>query len=187
MTVSARTLAALVSTAVLGGLVAVGAVALLGGLGGDTTVVTETIQATSTELGPANGAMSVNAIYETASPGVVQINSTTKSDASSSTAGEQHALGSGFVVDKSGHIVTNYHVVEGADQITVSFSNRDTVEATLIGTDPSTDLAVLRVGVNPKALTPASPRELRQASKWATRSSRSATRSGSTAPRPRAS
>ena len=154
MTLSARTLVALVATAVLGGLVAVGAVALLGGLEGDTTVVTETVQATRTELGPANGAMSVNEIYETAAPGVVQINSTTKSDGSTSTAGEQHALGSGFVVDKSGHIVTNYHVVEGADQITVSFSNRDTVEATLVGTDPSTDLAVLRVGVDAKALTP---------------------------------
>src|SRR4249920_2471271 len=152
MTFSGRTLAALLSTAILGGFVAVGAVALLGGLEGDTTVVTETVQSTSTELGPTTGAMSVNEIYETAAPGVVQINSTTKSDAS--TASEQRALGSGFVVDKSGHIVTNYHVVEGADRITVSFSNRDTVEATLVGTDPSTDLAVLRVGVSANALTP---------------------------------
>ena len=154
MTLSPRSLAALASTAVLGGLVAVGAVALLGGLDGGTTVVTETVQPTSTEFGPSTGAMSVNEIYETAAPGVVQINSTSTSAASSSTSGEQHALGSGFVVDKSGHIVTNYHVVEGADEVTVSFSNQDTVEAKLVGADPSTDLAVLRVNVNAKALTP---------------------------------
>jgi S1-C subfamily serine protease len=154
MTHRVRTLSALVSTAVLGGLVAVGAVALLGGFGVKTTVVTETVEASSTPLRTASGGMSVNSIYETAAPGVVQINSTIKSGAGSSSVGEQHALGSGFVVDKSGHIVTNYHVVEGADQITVSFSNRDTVDATLVGTDPSTDLAVLQVDVSSKALTP---------------------------------
>ena len=64
------------------------------------------------------------------------------------------ALGSGFVVDKTGHIVTNYHVVEGADEIRVSFSNRDTVEAELVGIDPSTDLALLQVEASASALTP---------------------------------
>jgi len=58
------------------------------------------------------------------------------------------------VIDKAGHIVTNYHVVEGAQQIEVSFSNQDTYRATLVGTDPSTDLAVLRVDVSSRALTP---------------------------------
>ena len=48
----------------------------------------------------------------------------------------QQALGSGFVIDKAGHIVTNYHVIEGADQIEVSFSNQDTLRATLVGSDP---------------------------------------------------
>ena len=57
-------------------------------------------------------------------------------------------------MDKSGHIVTNYHVVEGADEIRVSFSNRDTVEADLVGVDPSTDLAVLQVDASASALTP---------------------------------
>ena len=64
------------------------------------------------------------------------------------------ALGSGFVIDKAGHIVTNYHVIEGADQIEVSFSNQDTLRATLVGSDPSTDIAVLRVEASSRGLTP---------------------------------
>ena len=66
----------------------------------------------------------------------------------------QQALGSGFVIDKAGHIVTNYHVIEGADQIEVSFSNQDTLRATLVGSDPSTDIAVLRVEASSRSLTP---------------------------------
>ena len=58
------------------------------------------------------------------------------------------------MVDKDGHIVTNYHVVQGASRVEVSFSNQDTVKATIVGTDPSTDLAVLKVDVPAKALTP---------------------------------
>ena len=66
----------------------------------------------------------------------------------------QQALGSGFVIDKAGHIVTNYHVIEGADQIEVSFSNQDTLRATIVGSDPSTDIAVLRVEASSRSLTP---------------------------------
>ncbi len=155
MSLPLRSLAALTATAALGGVVAVGAVALLGGLEGDTTVVTETVEPTRTQASPsAVGAMTVNEIYKRAAPGVVQINTTLQSGVSTAPAGEQHALGSGFVVDKSGNIITNFHVIEGADKITVSFSNQDTVEAELVGSDPSTDLAVIRVNVNANALTP---------------------------------
>lgn len=55
------------------------------------------------------------------------------------------SLGSGFVIDDQGHIVTNNHVIEGADLIEVSFPNGDTFEATLIGRDPATDIAVLKI------------------------------------------
>ena len=58
------------------------------------------------------------------------------------------------MIDKAGHIVTNYHVIEGADQIEVSFSNQDTLRATLVGSDPSTDIAVLRVEASSRSLTP---------------------------------
>ena len=63
-------------------------------------------------------------------------------------------LGSGRVIDTEGHIVTNYHVIEGATSIEVRFSNDDTLTATLVGNDPSTDLAVLDVDTDPNALTP---------------------------------
>ena len=153
---SFRPVAALVASAILGGVVAVGAVALLGGLDSGTTVVTETSAARSPGLAPvdSNG-MSVNQIYERAASGVVRVNSTSNSTAATGLGAQQtSALGSGFVIDKTGHIVTNYHVVEGADVVTVSFSNRDTVKAEVVGTDPSSDIAVLRVNTATSALTP---------------------------------
>lgn len=55
------------------------------------------------------------------------------------------ALGSGFLIDGNGHIVTNNHVIEGADLIEVNFPNGDTYEAALVGRDPATDLAVLKI------------------------------------------
>jgi S1-C subfamily serine protease len=155
---SLRPFAALVASAALGGVVAVGAVALLGGLESTTTVVTETAAAPTSRLAPASGdALSVNEIYERAASGVVRINATNKSTSTGSTdpfGGQDSALGSGFVIDKTGHIVTNYHVVRDAGEVTVSFSNRDTVKADVVGTDPSTDLAVLRVKTAASALTP---------------------------------
>lgn len=58
---------------------------------------------------------------------------------------EQKASGSGVVITDDGYIVTNNHVVAGADEITVTLKNRKTYKATVIGTDPSTDLAVIKV------------------------------------------
>lgn len=55
------------------------------------------------------------------------------------------SLGSGFMIDDQGHIVTNNHVIEDADLIEVSFPNGDTYEATLVGRDPATDIAVLKI------------------------------------------
>ena len=66
----------------------------------------------------------------------------------------QEGSGSGFVWDTEGHIVTNNHVVAGADQIEVTFANGDTVEAELVGADPNSDLAVLRVDVPAEKLQP---------------------------------
>ena len=92
----------------------------------------------------------------------MQIVSTTRGAASTDIFGDpvpgatQRALGSGFVIDKDGHVVTNYHVVRGASSIEVSFSNQETRSAKVVGTDPSTDLAVLKVDVDAKALTPLS-------------------------------
>jgi S1-C subfamily serine protease len=155
---SMRIFAALVAAAVLGGAVAVGATALLGGLGGDTTVVNETVAAASGQTVSSGDRMTISQIYKRAAPGVVQI--TSRISPPSDLVGNpfatppQQALGSGFVLDRAGHIVTNYHVVEGANDIKVSFSNRDTMTAKLVGSDPSTDLSVLRVKAPANALTP---------------------------------
>ncbi len=56
-----------------------------------------------------------------------------------------NALGSGFVISEDGYIVTNNHVIEGADEISVEFFSGKTLDAELIGTDPKTDIALLKV------------------------------------------
>ncbi len=68
--------------------------------------------------------------------------------------GPQTALGSGFVYDKKGHIITNNHVVANADKITVIFADDTEASATLVGTDPDSDLAVIKVDVDPEKLVP---------------------------------
>jgi serine protease Do len=57
----------------------------------------------------------------------------------------QRALGSGFVVDKDGYILTNRHVIDGADQISVTLSNGRTYEARLVGKDARTDVALIKI------------------------------------------
>jgi S1-C subfamily serine protease len=152
---SASTYVALIATAGVGAAGAVGAVALLGGLDERTTVVTETVDAQASPRA-AGRSFSINEIYERAASGVVQITSTADAFTTGPSGTQARHRGSGFVVDKAGHVVTNYHVVESADEISVSFSNRDTVEADLVGVDPSTDLALLRVDARASALTPLS-------------------------------
>ncbi|MBW2544639.1 MAG: Do family serine endopeptidase [Deltaproteobacteria bacterium] len=68
-------------------------------------------------------------------------------------APKQRGLGSGFIIDRSGYIVTNNHVIEGADTIIVTLSNKKEYEAELIGRDPKTDMALLRIE-HSKGLTP---------------------------------
>ena len=154
------TVAALAAAGLLGGGAALGVTAGLGDLGGSTTtVVQEPIRATPTSASTA-GRLSINEIYKRSAPGVVQIVSTEKSVESTDQFGTpftqpgQQALGSGFVLDKEGHIVTNYHVVQGASKIEVGFSNNASYGAKVVGSDPSTDLAVLKVSAPARALTP---------------------------------
>src|SRR6185295_6718265 len=65
----------------------------------------------------------------------------------------QESAGSGFIVSKDGYILTNNHVVDGSDQVTVRLLDRREFKAKVVGTDPSTDLAVLKI--NADNLTPA--------------------------------
>ncbi|MFW5635216.1 MAG: trypsin-like peptidase domain-containing protein, partial [Thermodesulfobacteriota bacterium] len=58
---------------------------------------------------------------------------------------KQRSLGSGFVIDKSGYIVTNNHVIEGADEIQVRLSNDQEYDAEIVGRDPNTDIALIKI------------------------------------------
>jgi S1-C subfamily serine protease len=84
-------------------------------------------------------------IYDRASKAVVEI---------AAGGGTGRAQGSGFVYDREGHVVTNQHVVASASSISVSFWNGVEPDAELVGTDPSTDLAVLRVDAPAGLLSP---------------------------------
>ncbi|KXB03613.1 hypothetical protein AKJ47_01940 [candidate division MSBL1 archaeon SCGC-AAA261G05] len=86
---------------------------------------------------------SVDEIYRLVENSVVEIRVTKSSEGFFET--EQTGLGSGFVYDKSGHVITNQHVVEGADEVLVRFYNGETVKAKVIGSDSYSDLAVIKV------------------------------------------
>jgi S1-C subfamily serine protease len=164
--------AGLVAAAVLGSALALGGAALLGGFdddGGTTTVRVEPLSGTapSVPVTEARGgkALTVNEIYRRAAPGVVQVTATQVVSSPRvdpffgfpfPSQQEAEALGSGFLIDKAGHIVTNYHVVRGARAVDVSFSNNESMKAKIVGTDPSTDVAVLQVDAHSRALTPLS-------------------------------
>ena len=94
-------------------------------------------------------------LYEKASPGVVSIRvyggETPMGEAPENLPSGQ---GSGFVYDKEGHIVTNYHVVAEADRFEVIFANKDKVWAEVVGLDEGSDLAVLKVDVPEEQLVP---------------------------------
>jgi S1-C subfamily serine protease len=163
----ARTIASLAGAGAAGALVAVGVAAAAGGFG--TTTVREVTAETVVRPEPAGFARStepltIHDIYVRDAPGVVQVTATSRVTAQPDpfldpfgfgpTTRTQQALGSGFVIDKEGHIVTNYHVVQGASHVAVSFSNQERLPAHVIGRDPSTDLAVLQVRLSSRALTP---------------------------------
>ena len=83
-------------------------------------------------------------IYQAMSPGVVNITSTTIVQ-DWFNAYPQQGSGSGSILDKDGHILTNFHVVQEAQKIEVSLANKKTYQAQVIGADPDNDLAVLKI------------------------------------------
>jgi S1-C subfamily serine protease len=160
---SAR-VAELLVVAVVGGALALGGAAAFGKLGSTTTVqqVTESTAIRTTSQTPASGGgLTAEQIYRRDAPGVVQITATSVSQVSTdpfnllpTTPQTSESLGSGFVIDKAGHIVTNYHVIQGAKKVQVSFSGQDEITATVVGKDPSTDVAILKIDAHARALTP---------------------------------
>jgi S1-C subfamily serine protease len=89
-------------------------------------------------------------IYERTNPGVVNIDVS----GGAGSALTEFGSGSGFVIDLDGHIVTNNHVVEGADELDVTFADGTAALAKLIGADPYSDLAVIKVDVDQTKLQP---------------------------------
>jgi S1-C subfamily serine protease len=161
----------LLVVAVAGGALALGGAALFGKLGGGTTIQ-QVAPLAGGGLGnaslqaPANGkALTAEQVYRRDAPGVVQITATSTSVTkvpadpfnilpTTPHVDKSESLGSGFVIDKAGHIVTNYHVIQGAQKVQVSFSGQDQMPATVVGKDPSTDVAVLKIDAHARALTP---------------------------------
>jgi putative serine protease PepD len=151
-----RRVLATAGAVVAGGALAVGGAATYAGLAPDSTqTVVRQVTVTGAEPASDSGGRSVSDIYRNNYKGVVEI--TVTSEGQQTPFGRQQtqeALGSGFVYDDQGHIITNQHVVDGATSITVRFWNGKTYSAELVGSDPSTDLAVIKVNAPASILQP---------------------------------
>ncbi len=150
--------------ALFGGGIVVAVIAAAGGLKSSQKTVT-TIQAAP--LAPSNAAqqstgLTPHAIYVRDAPGVAFVTSTVVQKTESpfnlfgggETQRQGQDTGSGIVIDGDGTILTNYHVVENAIKVTVSFEKGKAVEAKVVGKDPSNDLAVLRISTDGLTLHP---------------------------------
>jgi putative serine protease PepD len=126
--------------------------AIYAGSTGNSSSSPTTVIASVPAQPAASTTTSLTELYKNVAPGVVDI----VVNESSGGFGDQgaQAEGAGFVVDNSGDIVTNQHVVDGATAIKVTFQDGKTAKATLVGTDPSTDIAVIKVDVSSSELHP---------------------------------
>jgi S1-C subfamily serine protease len=153
-------------SALLGGIVvaAFGWVAIAAGWihaddNGSTVTVAQPLAAPVDSKEEGDGNL-VNQIYRRDGQGVAFISSDLKAEESGlSPFGESEgggvATGSGFLIDTEGHIVTNNHVVEGADKVEVKLGSSDkTYTAEVVGTDPATDVALLKVDAPADSLHP---------------------------------
>jgi len=144
--------AALLGAALVG---AGGGAATYAAFGNNSKTVVRQVTVADSQPAAAGTSLSVSQVYQRAYKGVVEITVTSTGAANPfGQSGTQQAQGSGFVYDDSGHVVTNQHVVDGANSISVKLWNGTTYKATLVGTDPSTDLAVLKVDAPGSVLYP---------------------------------
>jgi putative serine protease PepD len=148
--INARRLAAVAGIAVVcGG--AAGRLAAGGGGDGNAVAATPVVSQSGKAL-PA-------ALYKAVAPGVVTVTDSATQTGTAlpflpQTPQKVQQLGSGFVIDTNGDIVTNDHVIAGAQNIRVSFGGDKSYPAKVVGADPSSDLAVLRVSVPGSMLHP---------------------------------
>ena len=123
---------------------------------GTSTVVAKTVQGEAASAASGN-TLGVRDVYLRNAAGVVEIVASSQATDGSPFpfgGGTQQAQGTGFVLDQKGDIVTNEHVVDGANSVTVKFPNGRSYSAKVVGTDASTDLAVVRVNAPKRALHP---------------------------------
>jgi S1-C subfamily serine protease len=149
-------------SAIVGCVLAVGVVTAFDLGGGHTTTVVQQAPLRGEDSSDSSSAgLTPREIYKRAAPGVVfiraQVVEQTQSPFDFGFPQQQRgeATGSGFVIDRNGTILTNAHVVSGATKVTVQFADRHVVDATILGRDESTDLAVLKVSdAKPSELDP---------------------------------
>jgi S1-C subfamily serine protease len=148
-------LSAVAGVLLIGAGVGVGAYALSDS-GSKTVVRTVSVPSSATQTFASDkSALTVGQIYKQDAPSVVQITVTTSDGGSFfGQSNASTAQGSGFVYDAQGHIVTDQHVVDNASSISVKFSNGVTKNATLVGQDASSDLAVIKVNAPSSLLHP---------------------------------
>jgi putative serine protease PepD len=153
-----NTLATAVAVAALAGVGAgAGAVALSGG-GSHHAAAAAAAPVGQIANVASQSALSVGEIAKQDSPSVVEVDSTLSGGQSTFPdgrgGGTESATGSGFVYDDAGHIVTNEHVVDGATSVSVKLPDGTTTKATVVGTDKSSDLAVLKITAPAAQLKP---------------------------------
>ena len=141
-------------------LIAVGATALLYNLGrfwnsdaGAAVTLAEDAPVRISDPSTVSDEQNNIEVYKTISPGVAFINTTSISQDWFGNEQEGKGNGSGSVIDANGNILTNYHVIEGAQKLSVSFAGDKTYPATVVGGDPDTDLAVIKIDAPPAGLT----------------------------------
>ena len=133
-------------------IIAIGATALLLNFGkfwqqkGDSTVAfAEQAPAGITDPSAVTDEQNSIEVYKAISPGVAFINTTSLQQDMWGDVEEGRGNGSGSVIDTDGNILTNYHVIEGATKLTVSFGGDKVYPAKVVGGDPDTDLAVIKI------------------------------------------
>jgi len=156
---------ALIAALLGGGVVAVALLAT-GSVGSGTTTtlfeqspVASSSQSASASASRAEAGLTAHDIYVRDAPGVAYIRSRIVEQTDSPfglapQSQQSEATGTGFVIDTEGHILTNDHVVAGASTVTVTLGNASPTQATVLGTDPSNDLALLKIDPSGQQLKP---------------------------------
>ena len=144
---------ALASAALIG---AGGVVAISAAVDADSTTAAPQVTVAGDAQSVADSSSPVAAAYKASHKAVVEITvaSAAGGSAFGGGGGTQQAQGSGFVYDEQGHVITNQHVVDGAQSVKVTLWNGKTYDATVVGSDPSTDIAVLDVDAPASVLEP---------------------------------